>query len=210
MGLCKALSTLGAIPPGRRASFQPTWAERLSYPFLLWSLFLFLFWPGSLSRPLVLGSLEVTVGLALVSLAFLFMDRGRLLEGFLQLQPDPWLPPRWILPLGVGWGPREEFLAALLLGTYGAARASVLGGIQALPFLGLAWGGLFLPSLLANLGVLSLERREGTSLAEGVRCCYLRPRFFRAMVGLCGLALTFLGAWALGLGLERLVPPSYL
>ena len=128
VGLCKALLTLGATPSARGGPFQPTWAERLSYPFLAWTLFLLLLWPGSLSRPLVLGSLQVTVGLGTLALAFLFMDRARLLEGFLQLQPDPWLPPRGILPLGVGWGLREEFLSALLVGTCGAGLASALDG----------------------------------------------------------------------------------
>ncbi len=184
--------------------------ERLSYPFLAWSLFLLLFWPGSLSRSLVQGSLQITTGLAVLSLAFLFMDRGRLLEGFLLLHPDPWLPPRSILPLGAGWGVREELLAALFLGTCGSSLASSMGGLEALHFLGLAWGALFFPSLLGNLGALALKSRKDSRRAEDLPCCYLRPRFFRAMVGLCGLALSFLGAWAVGLGVQNLLPPKFL
>ena len=210
VGLCKALLTLGATPSARGGPFQPTWAERLSYPFLAWTLFLLLLWPGSLSRPLVLGSLQVTVGLGTLALAFLFMDRARLLEGFLQLQPDPWLPPRGILPLGVGWGLREEFLSALLVGTCGAGLASALDALEALHLLGLSWGALFLPSLLGNMGALVLKHRTNSRMGGNLPCCYLRPRFFRAMVGLCGLTLTFLGAWSLGLGVEMLVPIRFV
>lgn len=210
MGLCKALLTLGATPPRRAGSFQPTWVERLSYPFLAWSLFLLLFWPGSLSRPLVQGSLQVTMGLAVLSLAFLFMDRTRLLEGFLLLHPDPWLPPRGILPLGAGWGVREELLAAFFLGTSGSSLASTMGGLEALHFLGLSWGALFFPSLLGNLGALVLKNRKEARKEEDLPCCYLRPRFFRAMVGLCGLTLSFLGAWAVGLGVHNLLPAQYM
>jgi len=206
VGLCKTLLTLGATPPGKEEPFQPTWTERLSYPFLAWALFLLLFWPGTLSRPFLVGGLRILAGLGVLCLAFLFMDRARLLEGFLLLRPDPWLPPRGVLPMGVGWGPREEFLCALVLGTCGAALVSGMGALQALRFLGLSWGGLFLPSLLGNLGASFLKSRKDLGTCQDLPCCYLRPRFFRAMVGLCGLALTFLGAWSLGLGLETWVP----
>lgn len=176
---------------------------RGSLPLLALGSALVFLWPGNLAAPFLGGPLQILAGLAMLAFSFLFLERARLAETGLHLCQDPWIVPRRLRPLGATWGVREECLAALLLAPLLAYWAQGRGVGEGLGLLAGAWAGLVLPGL--GLAALRDALERSARLRSDRPCCLLRPRLYRMLSGLAGLALVAAGAVSLYRGVGRLV-----
>ncbi len=159
-------------------SFVNKWdiSTFFSAPFLFFTLFFAFLWPGTLEKPVIIGSLEVLSGFSLLFFSYVIMENSRYSDLFFHLK-DPMVGmPREFLPLFAKWELPEDVLAGLFVSLPVASRIRQHGFLEAALILGLGFAVINVPVFV----LVALEPWR-KSRGNGIG---IRPRLFKSIIGM--------------------------